>query len=159
MRMGSPTAAIRNSAASAVAMERGKRSRMGVFFGLTALVLGLALPAPSRAAQLLIFERPGCPYCAAFDREVAPIYPLTAEGKTVPARRVDITKAIPADLAFVKVERLTPVFVLIDNGREIGRFRGYSGDDQFWGLFGVLLDRLKNQTAPAGLLPAAPVGR
>ena len=77
----------------------------------------------------------------------------------MPARRVDITKAIPADLAFVKVERLTPVFVLIDNGREIGRFRGYSGDDQFWGLFGVLLDRLKNQAAPAGLLPAAPVGR
>ena len=130
-----------------------------VVLGFAATMLVLALAAPSRAAQLLIFERPGCPYCAAFDREVAPIYPLTDEGKAVPARRVDITRPIPADLAFVNVERLTPVFVLIDNGREIGRFRGYSGDDQFWGMFGALLDRLKNQAAPAGVLPAAPAER
>jgi hypothetical protein len=130
-----------------------------IVVGLACTVFGLAVPEASRAAQLLIFERPGCPYCAAFDREVAPIYPLTEEGKAVPARRVDITKPTPADLSFVKVERLTPVFVLIDNGREIGRFHGYSGDDQFWGMFGVLLDRLKNQPASASVLPAAPVGR
>ena len=130
-----------------------------VVLGFAATMLVLALAAPSRAAQLLIFERPGCPYCAAFDREVAPIYPLTDEGKAVPARRVDITRPIPADLAFVNVERLTPVFVLIDNGREIGRFRGYAGDDRFWGQFGVLLDRLKDQAAPAGISPAAPERR
>lgn len=106
-------------------------------------------PALPSAAELLIFERPGCSYCAAFDRDVAPIYPLTAEGKAIPARRVDITRPIPADLDFVKVERLTPVFVLVDNRREIGRFRGYSGDDHFWGLLGVLVARLDEQVTPA----------
>lgn len=109
-----------------------------------------AAPPALPAAELLIFERPGCPYCAAFDREVAPIYPMTSEGKAIPARRIDITKPIPTDLDFVKVERLTPVFVLVDNRREIGRFRGYSGDDLFWGLLGVLVARLKEQTAPEG---------
>jgi thioredoxin-related protein len=128
----------------------------------------LATGPVAEAAQLLIFERPGCPYCAKFDREVAPIYPLTAEGKAVPARRVDISKPIPPDLAFVAVERLTPVFVVIDNGREIGRFRGYAGDDHFWGLLGALLDRLKEHAAStadptdgrdSGVLPAGPVER
>jgi hypothetical protein len=103
---------------------------------------------PVAAAELLIFERPGCPYCAAFDREVAPIYPLTTEGKAIPARRVDITKPIPADLDYITVERVTPVFVLVDNRREIGRFRGYAGDDHFWGLLGVLVARLNGQATP-----------
>jgi hypothetical protein len=74
---------------------------------------------------------------------------LTTEGKAIPARRVDITKPIPADLDFVKLERLTPVFVLVDNRREIGRFRGYAGDDHFWGLLGVLVARLNGQATPA----------
>lgn len=111
-------------------------------------VLASALATfPARTAELLVFERPGCPFCAAFEREVAAIYPRTDEGKLIPARHIDITKPIPADIAFVKVERLTPVFVLIDGGREIGRFRGYSGDDHFWGLFGKLVERLKVQSA------------
>lgn len=145
-----------------------RRSYVPAFFRLVVLLLGSLLFSKLQAAELLIFERPGCSYCAAFDREVASVYPLTAEGKAVPSRRVDITKPIPADLAFVKVERLTPVFVLVDNGHEIGRFRGYSGDEHFWGMFGVLIEQLKTLTPPAvgptdgmkaGLLPAEPVQR
>jgi hypothetical protein len=40
------------------------------------------------------------------------------------------------------VERMTPVFVLVDGGREIGRIRGYPGEDHFWGLLGELMARL-----------------
>ena len=54
-------------------------------------------------------------------------------------RRVDIDRALPADLAFIQVERLTPLFILVDKGREIGRIRGYPGDDNFWGLLGGLI--------------------
>ena len=101
------------------------------------------------AAELVMFERAGCPYCARFDREVAPIYPLTAEGRTAPLRRVDIHRPIPRDLDFIKVERITPVFVLIDHGREIGRIRGYSGEDHFWGLFAGLAEQLRRSKGPA----------
>jgi len=59
-----------------------------------------------------------------------------------PLRRVDVMQTIPPDLAFIEVERLTPLFVLVDKGREIGRIRGYPGDDNFWGLLGVLLKKL-----------------
>ena len=34
--------------------------------------------------------------------------------------------------------------VLVDSGREIGRIRGYPGEDHFWGLLGVLIKKLDN---------------
>ena len=89
-----------------------------------------------------MFEQAGCSWCEAFDREIAPIYHKTAEGQRAPLRRVDIDQPVPQDLAFIAVERLAPLFVLVDNGREIGRIRGYPGEDHFWGLLGVLIKNL-----------------
>ncbi|HLN85076.1 MAG TPA: hypothetical protein VK200_01410, partial [Candidatus Limnocylindrales bacterium] len=48
----------------------------------------------------------------------------------------------PPDLTFIAMERLAPVFVLVDKGRELGRIRGYPGEDHFWGLLGVLIKKL-----------------
>ena len=97
---------------------------------------------PARAAELVMFEQAGCAWCRIFDREIAPAYGKTAEGLRAPLRRVDIDGALPADLRFIQVERLTPLFVLTDKGREIGRIRGYPGEDHFWGLLGVLIKKL-----------------
>jgi thioredoxin-related protein len=96
----------------------------------------------ARAAELVMFEQAGCGWCEAFDREIAPIYSKTAEGRLAPLRRVDIARELPRDLAFLDVERLTPLFVLVDRGREIGRIRGYPGEDHFWGLLGMLMQKL-----------------
>jgi hypothetical protein len=109
---------------------------------LCAAVFGVLALARAEAAELVMFEQRGCPWCAAFDREIAPIYAKTPEGARAPLRRVDIAKPLPRDLAFVTVERMTPVFVLVDAGREIGRIRGYPGEDHFWGLLGELMARL-----------------
>jgi len=98
--------------------------------------------ASARAAELVMFEQAGCAWCEAFDREIAPIYGKTDEGARAPLRRVDMTQAVPPDLAFIEVERLTPLFVLVDKGREIGRIRGYPGEDHFWGLLGALIKTL-----------------
>jgi hypothetical protein len=108
------------------------------------LLAGLMLvtPTAARAAELAMFEQAGCPWCQAFDREIAPIYPKTKEGQRAPLRRVDMARPLPRDLAFIQIERLTPLFVLIDHGREIGRIRGYPGEDHFWGLLGALIERL-----------------
>jgi len=95
-----------------------------------------------RAAELIMFEQAGCAWCETFDREIAPIYPKTAEGQRAPLRRVSIDNPVPPDLAFVEVERLAPVFVLVHNGQEIGRIRGYPGEDHFWGLLGALMKKL-----------------
>ena len=104
---------------------------------LIILTLGQA-----RAAELVMFEQAGCEWCEAFDREIAPIYGKTDEGIRAPLRRVNIAAPLPQDLAFIQVERLTPLFVLIEKGREIGRIRGYPGEDNFWGLLDVLIKKL-----------------
>ncbi len=101
-----------------------------------------------------MFDRPGCPYCLAFEREVGDTYPSTDEGRRVPLRRIDITKPMPSDLAFIKFERFAPEFVLIDGGREIGRIRGYSGEARFWALFDGLVDRLPEGSEPTARSPA-----
>lgn len=113
-------------------------------FGATFIALTLSSP---RAAELVMFEQAGCAWCATFDREIAPVYAKTAEGLRAPLRRVDTARPVPADLAFIGVERLTPLFVLIDKGREIGRIRGYPGEDHFWGLLGALIKKLDAGTA------------
>jgi hypothetical protein len=94
------------------------------------------------AAELVMFEQSGCVWCETFNREIAPIYPKTAEGQRAPLRRVNIDYPLPPDLSFIDAERLAPLFVLVDKGREVGRIRGYPGEDHFWGLLGVLIKRL-----------------
>ena len=59
-------------------------------------------------------------------------------------RRVDITEPWPEDLAGIRKERFTPTFVLVDDGKEIGRLRGYVGDEFFWYRLGELLAGLKS---------------
>jgi thioredoxin-related protein len=105
--------------------------------------------ASARAARLVMFEQAGCEWCEAFDREIAPVYGKTDEGLRAPLRRVDMTRSVPPDLAFIDVERLTPLFVLVESGREIGRIRGYPGEEQFWGLLGVLIKKL-DETGSSG---------
>lgn len=128
-------------------MKLASESPFVKFFMRAALIgamivsFSLAL-TPSRAAELVMFEQAGCAWCKVFDREIASVYGKTQEGLRAPLRRVDIDDARPSDLSFIEAERLTPLFVLIDKGREIGRIRGYPGEDHFWGLLGVLIKKL-----------------
>ena len=118
-----------------------------------------SLLAPAHGAELVMFEQKGCVWCQKFDREIAPAYDKTTEGKRAPLRRLDIAQAVPAELGFIRRERFTPVFVLIDEGREIGRIRGYPGDIFFWGLLSNLIERLdRGESAPAEPLAAPPPG-
>jgi hypothetical protein len=89
-----------------------------------------------------MFEQAGCAWCETFNHEIASTYPKTTEGQRAPLRRVNIDRPLPPDLAFIAVERLAPLFVLVYKGREIGRIRGYPGEDHFWGLLGVLIKKL-----------------
>lgn len=100
---------------------------------------------PVLAAELVMLEQPGCVWCKRFNDEVAPQYEKTEEGRKAPLRRVDITKPWPEDLASIARERLTPTFVLVHEGKEISRLRGYPGDEFFWGLLDNMLEKLPAQ--------------
>lgn len=98
------------------------------------LLAGAAPLEPAQALELLMFERSGCPWCARWDKEVAPVYALTPEGARAPLRRVNLDRGQPRDIALDPPVRFTPTFVLIDGDREIGRITGYMNDATFWGL-------------------------
>jgi hypothetical protein len=113
---------------------------LGTLFALI-LSLGVSIQT-TRAAELIMVEGDGCPWCDAFDREIAPILARTPEGRRAPLRRIDLYKPVPADIAFLQIERLRPLFILVDQGREIGRIRGYPGPEGFWAQLSMLMDRL-----------------
>ena len=60
---------------------------------------GFALwPGSVEAAELVKFERRGCPWCKVWDKEIGSIYPKTEVGKRAPLRRVDLDAGIPPGL-------------------------------------------------------------
>lgn len=112
---------------------------IGAFGAATFLALGLARAG---AAELVMLERPGCSWCARWDREIAPIYPLTAEGRKAPLRRVDLTAPWPADLAGIAMDSYTPTFIMVEGGVEVARLRGYPGEQFFWPLLEEMVAKL-----------------
>lgn len=112
-------------------------------FLAAALTIFLLLPAPVMAAEMIMFEQPGCAWCKRFNEEVAPAWPNTEQGRRAPLRRVNIHDPLPTDLTEIPVERFTPTFVLVDDGREIARLRGYPGDQFFWALVDEMLAKLE----------------
>lgn len=115
---------------------------------LLALLVSLVFGFPAAAAELIMFEAAGCPYCARWNREIAPIYPKTEEGRRAPLRRVDIAGPRPPELAGIPNIVYTPTFVLLDDGKEVGRIVGYSGDEIFWSLLSELFAKLDRGERP-----------
>ena len=117
---------------------------------ITAAIL-FAGPAPAQV-KLLMFQQEGCPWCAKWNAAIAPIYPKTAEGKEAPLERLDIHNPLPVGLHIKGMPQFTPTFVLVQNGKELGRIQGYPGPDFFWGL----LDELLKKVVAAPAAPAVP---
>ena len=115
---------------------------MRTLLWLVGLAIAAMLPASTaQAAELLMFRRDGCSYCAAWDRDIGPIYGKSGIAARAPLRMVDVDRdraAIPLTSPVI----YTPTFVLVDQGREVGRIEGYPGDYFFWGLLERLLQRL-----------------
>ena len=107
-----------------------------------AVVFALTSIFPAQAAQLVMVDQRGCSYCARFNKELAPAYATTPAGQAAPLRRVSPFKKWPADLASIKPITFTPVFILVDDGREVGRFFGYDGAENFWSQLNPLLGKL-----------------
>ena len=97
------------------------------------------------AAELLMVEQPGCHWCEVWNDEIGGIYAKTDEGRLAPLLRLDLHDGIPDGLTLDSRPQYTPTFILIEDGREIGRIEGYPGEHFFWPLLGKLLDRLPSR--------------
>lgn len=123
------------------------RSRALVLRGAALLLLAFA-PLAVRAAQtppinqLIMFQQEGCPFCAAWNREVGGIYRKTDEAKLLPLRRVDIHTTRPIDLRSIDGIVYTPTFVVLHCGREVQRIVGYAGKEQFWEMLDIGVQKI-----------------
>lgn len=106
---------------------------------LAVAVLFFLLALPVQAAELIMYRSAGCPYCAAWDRAIGPIYEKTDLGRRAPLRHVDVAARSQSPIILKSPVRFTPTFVLVQEGRELGRIEGYPGEDFFWGLLERLM--------------------
>ena len=104
------------------------------------LAVGLA---PARAAELIMFESPGCPWCKIWHTEIGPGYPRSSEGHRAPLRVHALSRASQAGVVLASPVTASPTFVLADGGKEVGRIVGYPGADFFWPLLDELITKLE----------------
>jgi hypothetical protein len=110
--------------------------------GLVCLAVLTVLAASASAAELVMFRRDGCPWCALWDREIGPVYPMTDVGRRAPLRMVNLGGDRDHSVALRSPVIYTPTFVLVEGGREMARLEGYPGEDFFWGLVEQMVARL-----------------
>lgn len=122
-------------------MIASERYRAGL---ATAFTLSICLSLPAAAAELVMYTRNSCPFCVRFEREVAPVYAKTPEGKAAPLRRIELPAGGVRGEGLLEPVIATPTFVLVEDGREVGRITGYLNDDMFWGLLGRLVAVIEN---------------
>jgi hypothetical protein len=121
------------------------RHKVASVLGLLAFAVFINVAAPvskASAAELLVISSAHCPYCVAWEREIGRSYAVTAEGQRTPLRRFSIEAERPAGFAKIHEVQVTPTFILVERGREVGRIEGYSGGRAFWADFRALLARL-----------------
>lgn len=111
-----------------------------ITIGLAAFLVWLPITAMAQTV-LWMAEEDGCYWCERWNTEIAAIYPKSPEGRAAPLQRYDLYSGSPDGVTFAQAVRFTPTFILTMDGEEVGRIEGYPGEDFFWGLLGVLLER------------------
>jgi hypothetical protein len=124
-------------------LQANLRARLWISAVLAA-AFSLTAMAPSVSAaggvRLIMVEQDGCRYCIEWDREIAPKYPQSAEGRFAPLQRA---KRGDASLKDFNPVIYTPTFLVVRNGQEVGRVTGYAGKMFFY-------EELDEQLAKAG---------
>jgi hypothetical protein len=117
-----------------------------------ALCILVTLTNALDAAELVMYRRDGCPWCAKWDREIGPIYPKTDFSKRAPLRHINLDHDRDLPITHGAI-RYTPTFVLVENAKEVGRIEGYPGDEFFWPRLSNLLEALTQPGASAAPVP------
>jgi len=125
--------------------------KMQQLFFILIIIFSVGSLNKADAASLIMVEQEYCEYCESWNADIGVIYNKTAEGKRAPLRRVDIHEAMPDDLSFLTGLIFTPTFVLVDDGKEVGRILGYASEDFFWGLLQKLLEKLPAEKKTSAL--------
>lgn len=100
--------------------------------------------AQSQVRLIMVMET-GCRFCMAWERDIGAGYASTPEGRFAPLVRV---KKDASEIAGLQPVIYTPTFIVMQDGREVGRVTGYPGKDYFWPELDEILSPLGFVAAP-----------
>ncbi|MEW5962577.1 MAG: thioredoxin family protein [Pseudomonadota bacterium] len=141
----------RSELCCSAAGTRRRRASPGALAVLAALLVACgSILVPARRGEaaaesgvrLIMIEEPGCAFCRRWRNEVEPGYVRSDEGQIAPL--VHVLRDDPAAAQFPRIV-YTPTFVLVRDGREIGRIVGYAGAELFWWQITPLIESLAKQ--------------
>lgn len=111
-------------------------SRRAILLGAAAAALpvtGWAAPDwQAHPWQVMMVESPACYFCRQWHEQIGPGYAASDEGRAAPIFFVDVDGPYPDGLALDRRPRITPTFVLLSRGSEVGRVEGYVGERYFY---------------------------
>ena len=102
------------------------------------LVLGVVLTFSTlpgiaiAGTRLVMVTSDYCPFCQAWERDVGAVYDKSPYAPLLPLTRVEMGAPMPGGVVLVAPVRGTPTFLIIRDGQEIDRQRGYDDADMFW---------------------------
>ena len=82
--------------------------------------------------RLIMITSEYCPYCQAWERDVGAVFNKSPYAAKLPLTRVEIGSKMPNNILLRKPIVGTPTFVIIRNGEEIDRQRGYVDREIFY---------------------------
>ena len=108
-----------------------------IYFGvIKAVALALTLVASTQIAaadsRLIMVTSDHCPYCQAWELDVGAVYDKSPYAAKLPLTRVEIGIKMPENVAIKKPVVGTPTFLIIRDGHEIDRQRGYIDAEMFF---------------------------
>ena len=116
-----------------VSLTNGAALFSVLFLLLVISIIGVgSLKAADTRGQLVMITSSHCPWCEAFENDVGASYEHTEEALTYPLRRQDFYMEMPDDLAHLTPATMTPTFIVMRDGLEVGRITGYPGAELFW---------------------------
>jgi len=98
---------------------------------LLAAVLLIPLQAVAET-RLIMVTSDHCPFCRAWERDVGAIYDRSPYAPNMPLTRVEMGAPLPDDILLTGPVLGTPTFLIVSDGREIDRQRGYDDAEMFW---------------------------
>ena len=99
------------------------------------LLLAAVLLIPLQAVvetRLIMVTSDHCPFCRAWERDVGAIYDRSPYAPNMPLTRVEMGAPLPDDIVLTEPVIGTPTFLIVSDGREIDRQRGYDDAEMFW---------------------------
>jgi hypothetical protein len=117
-----------------------------LILAVSALLLAAVMPIAAQALELVLYDKPGCVWCARFERDIGRRYAGLDVSRVAPLRRVDIHDQRRSGVGLERPVIYTPTFILADDdGGEIGRITGYQSEGAFWAELDDLLRETRRE--------------